>query len=97
MKRLWLMCVLLVLCTSCTTANKTQMEKITFFAMDTVMEIQGEGETCQTALEKAEQEIYRLESLLTLQKVDSDAVKLQEAAGKEWITVDASTAVLLEQ
>ena len=97
MKRLWLMSVLLVLCTSCAAANKTQMENITFFAMDTVMEIQGEGENCQAALEKAEQEIYRLESLLTLQKEDSDAVKLQESAGKEWITVDASTAALLEQ
>ena len=60
------------------------------FAMDTYMVLKAYGSNAKKALEEAEKEIQRLESLFSVKKYDSDISKINANSGNP-VTVNAST------
>lgn len=68
----------------------------TTFAMDTLMTFTIIDEDGDELLIDAEQEIRRLENLLSVTVEDSDISRLNAAAGKEAVSLDADTLRLLE-
>ena len=67
----------------------------TTFAMDTIMTFTVIHEDGDELIIDAEQEIRRLENLLSVTVVDSDVSKLNAAAGKEALDMHIDTQVLL--
>lgn len=68
----------------------------TTFAMDTVMTFTVIHEDGEEIIIDAEQEIRRLENLLSVTMENSDVAKLNAAAGKEAVKVSEDTKYLLE-
>lgn len=68
----------------------------TSFAMDTVMTFTVLHEDGEEIIIDAEQEIRRLENLLSVTMENSDVAKLNAAAGKEAVKVSEDTKYLLE-
>lgn len=67
----------------------------TSFAMDTIMTFVVLHEDGEELIIDAEQEVRRLENLLSVTLEDSDVSRLNAAAGKEAVKVDADTQTLL--
>lgn len=86
---LCLLCSLLVGCGS-------QQASSEFFAMNTVMQVAAEGSDAQEAVKKAEQNINRLDKLLSRTRTDSEIYALNHADG-EWTTVSFETYNLIQQ
>lgn len=81
------------------TLKNSQQEnryEATTFAMDTVMTFTIIHEDGEELLVDAEQEIRRLENLLSVTLEDSDISKLNAAAGKEAVDMHKDTQVLLQ-
>lgn len=68
----------------------------TTFAMDTVMTFTIIDEDGEELLVDVEQEIRRLENLFSVTVENSDIARLNQAAGKTAVTLDADTMTLLE-
>ncbi len=88
--------ILLLAMTSCSPKNNN--EDISFakdiFAMDTYMSIRAFGENAEAALEKAKDEIVRLEGLFSVTSEKSDISALNRSAGKS-ISVSGDTAKII--
>lgn len=65
------------------------------FAMDTYMNIQAYGGNADTALDKAEQEIYRLEKLLSVTDSSSEVYKINNSQGEK-IEITEDVRCLIE-
>lgn len=68
----------------------------TSFAMDTIMTFVVLHEDGEELIIDAEQEVRRLENLLSVTLENSDVSKLNAAAGKEAVNVSADTQILLQ-
>lgn len=91
MKRvLSLTCLCLLLITICGCAGIRASR--TFYAMDTVMQLEAYGDCAESALEAAEREIYRLEAQLSCREPDAALARLNTAGSG---TVSEQTAALL--
>lgn len=79
--------------TAVSEADATPQETM-FFAMDTIMQFKAYGENAQVALQAAEEEVGRLEQLLSHTLEGSDISRIN-AAGGAAVTVAEETAQLL--
>lgn len=80
----------------CVGADEKSNEEHTssFFAMDTYMSFSAYGENADTALEKAQNEITRLESLLSVTDKESDIYTINHSNGQN-VEVSEDTAELI--
>ena len=96
-----------ILCTGCAERREQAQQMLenrkmenrheaTSFAMDTIMTFTVIHEEGDEIIVDAEQEIRRLENLLSITLEDSEVSKLNAAAGKEAIAVSEDTMILLE-
>ncbi len=97
-----------LLCTTGCGARREAMQKMvenkkmenrheaTTFAMDTIMTFTVLHEDGDEIIIDAEQEIRRLERMLSVTMEDSDIFRLNTAAGKEAVAVEEETRTLLE-
>ena len=92
MKRLFLCLPLLLLLTACAPAEARQQ----FFAMDTTMTVTLYGKGGADALTAVQQEVFRLDGLLSRTKPNSDISRLNAGAGND-VEVDTSTGTLLAE
>ncbi|MGE4548715.1 MAG: FAD:protein FMN transferase [Intestinibacillus sp.] len=67
-----------------------------FFAMNTIMQVAAEGPDAKKAVEGAEQDINRLDKLLSRTRTDSEIYTLNHANGA-WTTVSYETYGLIQQ
>lgn len=90
-------CCMLLLsgCATKNTANAQKHEAMTF-AMDTLMMLTVYDKNGEQILVDAEQEIRRLENLLSVTIEDSDIAKLNHNAGKEAVAISDDTMSLLQ-
>ena len=84
---------ILINCCTCSVLNPTL--KSTFFAMDTIIEITATGKNAKQALQKARDEVERIDKLLSANDPQSDISKINNGAG-ELVEVSAETIMLLE-
>lgn len=93
--RLWFavssLCVLL---TACRSLGQTSSQDRQFFAMDTFISLTAYGDGASAALDAAQQEIQRLEALLSVTVADSDLSQVNHAEGKG-VVLHEDTAQLL--
>ena len=89
--------LLLLLLTACGQAQEepATVQK-TNFQMDTVVTITLYDWTDDTAIDRAFQEISRLEALLSVEKEGSDLDRLAKAAGQDWVEIAPETQEVLE-
>ena len=78
-----------VLSSGCSLESKYDCE---FFAMDTVMTINAYGSTSESAVKAAQNEINRLDKLLSVQKENSEIFKLNQS---KKMTVSEDTLTLI--
>lgn len=76
------------------TAADSEPYSIELFAMDTVMTLTAYGEYAQAALQDAQDEIERLDTLFSISSEEGDILLLNETGEK---TVSAETAALLKR
>lgn len=93
MKKAVLPILLLLLLPGCAPKEATQQ----FFAMDTTMTITAYGKDAAKALTAAQQEVFRLDDLLSRTKPKSDISRLNELAGGDAVALDPETALLLDR
>ena len=79
----------------CSAAGPDEMEKVTrsIFAMDTYMEVTAYGDGAEAATDAAEEEIRRLDQLLSTGDPDSEVTKINEHGGG---SLSEDTKYLLE-
>lgn len=83
----------------CASANEPASEKSSkqqLFAMDTVIDITAYGENADKAAAKANQELTRLERLLSVTKQESDVYKINHSGGKS-VKVSEDTAQIIAE
>lgn len=97
MKRILIPILFLLLLTACGQgeAEPAAVQK-TNFQMDTVVTITLYDWTDETAIDRAFQEISRLEDLLSVEKEGSDLDRLAKAAGQDWAEIAPETREVLE-
>ena len=88
-----LLCSLLTILTGCTQSAKLQTQKETFFAMDTVISTVISAEDSTDVFMQTEQEILRLEAVLSATDAESEVSALNRSGSAE---VGEDTAALLQ-
>ncbi len=84
-------------CTACGPMPVEQAhESVQVFAMDTVMIVTAYGADCTKTVLDAEEEIYRLEELLSRTREESEVSKLNAAPADTPVTLDAEALALIE-
>lgn len=87
--------LVLALLVGCTAPwSDTQKQTCTVYAMDTVMSLTAYGDAAETALDSAEQEIHRLDALLSVANTGSDIFRLNQ---DKTAVVDPETGALLQR
>ena len=94
MKRFFPLCVVFVLLLTGCGAEKPRQAQL--FAMDTVMDFTVYGDQTGSATAAAEEEIRRLESLLSRTEADSEVSRINSGAGSA-VAVSAETADLIRR
>ncbi len=87
--------IALWVCGGCRSAETMPSAEKDVFAMDTYMTLKAYGNSAQTAVSAAADEIQRLEKLLNVNDPDSDICRLNHANGQQ-IEVSEDTAHLLQ-
>ena len=97
MKKLTVLLLSILILTGCQGSGdasvKTEKAEKTVYAMDTVMSLTAYGENADAGLTKAEQEILRLENLLSISRESSDIYRLNRDGETQ---VSGETARLVE-
>ncbi|NCB62224.1 MAG: FAD:protein FMN transferase [Clostridia bacterium] len=94
MKKLLPFLLLVCLLPGCSAGDQETTQQ--FFAMDTVMTVTAYGSGGAEAAEAVQQEIFRLDQLLSRMAIKSDVSRLNAAAGSgESVALDPETASLL--
>lgn len=93
MKKLGYLALCLALLTACAPQGQTD----TIYAMDTVMELTAYGPDAQAALTAAEQEVNRLEGVLSAQRPDSEVAALNQSNDETAVLVTEELARLLDK
>jgi len=81
-----------LLCAGCAADEQSNS---TLFAMDTVMEFAVYGENAEEGIEAAEEEILRIENLMSAERVGSDIYAVNEGAGGA-VAVSQETAKIIK-